>query len=191
MALFITIVCATVAIVKQTPAPARAGPGVSSRRLFTSALVSSAALGLAAPDARAYRTVQQAMEDTRQVSQESALYAQFAVLQGRMKQLDEFVEMADKAEWDNLQAFSRNFNRVVQNGDMLKIVEMLPTGPSKEDAKKYAGLVLNDLKAIDRAAREKKGDTIKEVVGKLRGNLDAFISLRPDDVKQKFAVPDL
>lgn len=179
-----------IAVLLATPAP-RTSAGIGSRRLFASALASTAALGLAAPDARAYRTVQQALQDTQRVSQESALYAEFAVLQDRIKQLDEFADMADKAQWDNLQAFARNFNRAVQNDEMLKIINMLPQGASKDSAKKLAGLVTNDLKAIDRAARQKEGKTVKDVARKLRVNLDAFVALRPAELKEQYAVPNL
>lgn len=135
--------------------------------------------------------MQQALQDTQRVSQESALYAEFAVLQDRIKQLDEFADMADKAQWDNLQAFARNFNRAVQNDEMLKIINMLPQGASKDSAKKLAGLVTNDLKAIDRAARQKEGKTVKDVARKLRVNLDAFVALRPAELKEQYAVPNL
>ncbi|KAG8468090.1 hypothetical protein KFE25_007142 [Diacronema lutheri] len=184
-----SVVCVTLAL-GASPPPASRALGMSARRLFTSALASSAALGLGAPDARAYRTVQQSMEDTQRVSQASALYARFGVVQDRMKQLDEFGEMADKAQWDNLQAFARNFNRVVQNEEMLKIVDMLPPS-AKEEAKKYAELVTNDLKAIDKAARMQEANTVKDVTVKLRANLDAFVALRPAELKDQYSVPDL
>ena len=160
-----------------------------SRRAFASAFVSTAALGLAAP-AHAYRSVQQAMEDTRQVSQASLVYARFSVIQERMKQLGEFAELAEKGEWESLQAFARNFNQLVQNDEMLKIVDAIGA-ESKEDAKKYAELVRNDLKAIDKAARQKDVDKVKEIVGILTGNLDAFLKLRPAELVQKYSVPDL
>jgi cell fate (sporulation/competence/biofilm development) regulator YlbF (YheA/YmcA/DUF963 family) len=173
------------------PPCTRSGAAVAaSRRMFTSALLSSAALSIGAPDAQAYRTVQQAMEDTRQVSQESALYARFGVVKDRMSQLSEFGELADKAEWDKLQAFARNYNQLVQNDEMLKIVDML-SGPAKEEAKKYATLVKNDLKAIDKAAREKDGARAKDVVPILTSNLNEFLKLRPEELKEKYSVPDL
>jgi hypothetical protein len=158
--------------------------------VFASAFVSTAAFGLAVPRAHAYRSVQQAMEDTRQVSQESLVYARFSVIQERMKQLGEFADLAEKGEWESLQAFSRNYNQVVQNDEMLKIVDAIGA-ESKEEAKKYAELVRNDLKAIDKAARQKDVGKVKEVVGILTGNLNAFVKLRPAELVQKYTVPNL
>ncbi|KAJ1632518.1 hypothetical protein T492DRAFT_988335, partial [Pavlovales sp. CCMP2436] len=167
--------------VTPTPAPASALRMAGTRRVFTSALLSSAVLGLAAPDAHAYRTAQQFMEDTQRVSQASALYARFAVVKERMSQLSDFNTLADKEQWDNLQAFARNYNQVVQNDELLKIIDMLDA-PQKDEAKKYAELVRNDLKAIDKAARLKDPATVKEVALKLEGNLNAFLSLRPAEL---------
>lgn len=187
MAVILTVVLGLVSPHTRTPS---VGAVASSRRVFASAFVSTAALGIAVPNAHAYRSVQQAMEDTQQVSQASLVYARFSVIQERMKQLGEFAELAEKGEWESLQAFARNFNQLVQNDEMLKIVDAIGA-ESKEDAKKYAELVRNDLKAIDKAARQKDVEKVKEIVGILTGNLNAFLKLRPAELVQKYSVPDL
>lgn len=140
--------------------------------------------------AHAYRTVQQAMEDTQQVSKQSELYARFAVVRERMGQTDEFGKLADEEKWDNLQALARNYNRVVQQDEMLRIVDML-SGSTKDDAKKYSELVKNDLKAVDSAARKKDAGKVKEATGKLEENMKAFLVLQPSDLREQFGVPDL
>jgi hypothetical protein len=189
-AIFACLIYAHAALVTPTPAPAALRSMASSRRVFTSALLSSAALGLAAPGAHAYRTPQQFMEDTQRISQASALYARFAVVKDRMSQLGEFNSLANKEQWDSLQAFARNYNQLVQNDEMLKIVDMIEPA-QKDEAKKYAELVRNDLKAIDKAARLKDAASVKEVAVKLEENLNLFLTLRPAELVDRYTVTDL
>lgn len=171
--------------------PGPGPPGCVSRRDLARATASLAAtVGMAPRGASAYRTVQQAMEDSREVSKRSQLYARFAIVEERMGQLDEFGTLADDAKWDNIQAFARNFNKAVQQDIMLRIVDELPSD-TKASAKAYADQTKEYLKAIDKAARQQDVDRVKEMTGKLRSNMASFVQLRPSQLREAYGVPDL
>ena len=178
--------CCGVAAALQPPFAA-----ASSRR----AVLGGAAAAFAAPFAavakdKGYMTMNEYNDMKRQAQKDEKLYGLFETLRDRAGQTREFDNLAKDGKLGEISKLALAWDSNIRKEVLDKANDQLADADKAKGAK-ISKVILEDLKTLDKLAKDKLADDVPATSAALKGHVLEFVALEPARLVEKFGVGDL
>jgi len=166
----------------------------SSRRVLlqrgASAFAAFAATPTFANSDKGYLTMSEYQALKQQALKDERLYGLFEALRTRAAQTSEFTTLADKDDLAGVSKLALAWDSTIRQQTLDEASKQL-TGADKDAGAALSKKVLEDLKQLDKLAKEGNKAEVAGATATLKGHVLEFVALEPQRLQDKFGVGDL